>query len=115
MDSFKVSRFLVSRFLETQKPPETAGNPKLNLQKIADGHVISPYELTRSPLSLAQKINFRKEKRACVTNSLSNVNEARQTHKRIENNSVCGVFMLVTNNNSTRAVQPCRKCMSPML
>jgi hypothetical protein len=32
---FKVSRFLVSRFLETQKPPKTAGNRKLNVQ-IAD-------------------------------------------------------------------------------
>ena len=34
-DSFKVSRFLVFRFLETQKPPKTAGNRKLNVQ-IAD-------------------------------------------------------------------------------
>ena len=31
-DSFKVSRFLVFRFLETQKPPKTAGNRKLNVQ-----------------------------------------------------------------------------------
>ena len=35
-DSFKVSRFLVFRFLKTQKPPKTAGNRKLNVQ-IADG------------------------------------------------------------------------------
>ena len=34
-DSFKVSRFLVFRFLKTQKPPKTAGNRKLNVQ-IAD-------------------------------------------------------------------------------
>ena len=34
-DSFKVSRFPVFRFLETQKPPKTAGNRKLNVQ-IAD-------------------------------------------------------------------------------
>ena len=37
-DSFKVSRFLVFRFLETQKPPKTAGNRKLNVQ-IADANV----------------------------------------------------------------------------
>ena len=50
-DSFKVSRFLVFRFLETQKPPKTAGNRKLNVQ-IADG-VLSQVRLAMNSLVTA--------------------------------------------------------------
>ena len=52
-DSFKVSRFLVFRFLETEKPPKTAGNRKLNVQ-IADGEIIN----LQSLLSLAEHCLF---------------------------------------------------------